>query len=229
MKKKPSQRRQIELIIYAVIVLTALGFIALTIWLRKLVNFPTVLFYVCLPLVVVLMANLTMTILEKTRYKGEIDRMEKEAEEEEENESTGKNEKPRIWSIGLFAALALIWAVIEGVGTSSDMIKAKSFIAYIPDMICALTLLVIGLLLAGITYNVWKGRVFTETNSRLIYLIAVTLTVSVIIQLHYWDSTPMIPNETVGMYFMGFGIMTAFFGSLFNIAIKMKNDQDLTI
>ncbi len=229
MKKKLSQRRKINLIFYSVGTVLALAFLGLIIWIdKRFMDVPAIVVYILCPFITVGGLVLTGKIMEKTGFKEEMDRMEKEAEEEEKK-SEGRNGKPEIWSIGLFAALSLIWAAVEGGGTVMDMIRDKSFIMYVPDMICSLTLLIIGLLLAGITYNVWKGRVFTEANSRIIYFIAVTLTISVLVQRHYWDSTPMIPNETVGMYFLGFGIMTAFFGSLFEIAIKIKDDQDLTI
>ncbi len=230
MIKKPSPKRQIELIIYAVITVTGLLYFGLTIWLRKLINIPAAFFYILLPFLMVAVLNATQTILEKSRYKDEIARWEKEIEEEEKkDEQNGKIEKPNIWQIGLFAACALVWAAVEGVGLVMDMIQEKSFIMFLPDTVCFFTLLAIGLVITKITYNVWKGKVFTESNSRLIYFMGFILVVSVLIQLHYWDSTEMVPNSTVGMYFMGFGALILFFGSLFDIAIKMKNDRDLTI
>ncbi len=230
MIKKPSPKRQIELIIYAVIIITGALYFCLTLWLRKIINIPAAVFYILLPFIMIAVLNLTQTLLEKGRYKDEITRWEKEIEEEEiKDEQNGKIEKPNIWQIGLFAACALVWAGVEVVGTARDMIQEKSFTMFIPDLVCTLTLLIIGLVITKITYNVWKGKVFTESNSKLIYFMGFILVLSVLIQQHYWDSTEMVPNSTVGMYFMGFGALILFFGSLFDIAIKMKNDRDLTI
>ncbi len=230
MKKKPSSRRQIELIIYAVIVVTVLAFLGLSIVIRNLVNIPVAFIYILLGPALVGALWLTQTLMEKSRYKEELDRMEKEIEaEEEKNERTGKTEKPDLWLIVLPVACTIIWSIVEGTGTVMDMVEAGSFIMFIPDMICSMTLFIIGLLLAMITFNVWKDRIFTISNCRIIYFIAFTLIVSVIIQMQYWDSTPMIPNATVGMYFLTLGTMAIFFGKLFEIMIKIKNDNDLTI
>ncbi len=230
MIKKPSPKRQIELIIYAVITVTGLLYFGLTIWLRKLINIPVAVFYILLPYIMIAVLNATQTLLEKSRYKEEIARWEKEIEDEEKkDEQNGRYEKPNIWQIGLFAVCALVWAAVEGVGLIREMIQEKSLIMFLPDTVCFITLLIIGLVITKITYNVWKGRVFTESNSRLIYFMGFILVLSVLIQQHYWDSTEMVPNSTVGMYFMGFGALILFFGSLFDIAIKMKNDRDLTI
>lgn len=66
-------------------------------------------------------------------------------------------------------------------------------------------------------------------NSNLMYIIGATLILSTILQTQLWETTEMIPNLTVAMYYYLFGVLVMFFGKLFNIAIKIKEEQDLTI
>ena len=39
----------------------------------------------------------------------------------------------------------------------------------------------------------------------------------------------MLPNNTVAMNFSLFGVFIIFFGRVFDIGVKMKEEQDLTI
>ena len=74
-----------------------------------------------------------------------------------------------------------------------------------------------------------KKKIFTSANAKLIYSIGTIVIVSVIIQNHYWETTTMMPNDTVGMIFALFGAFIVFFGRVFAIGVKMKEEQDLTI
>ncbi len=226
--RRPTKREQIQMILYAVMGVSGFLFFGLALLLRNVINFP-----IAIPVMLVIpvmgaTGSLAQILLEKSRYKAEIDAMEKEAEEEEKKEAE-KEEKPQIWSLAWLSFAAVVWAMVEGATTVDNMVRAKSFVMFIPEFLSFMTLLIIGLLLAKISWNVRKGRVFTKSNYTIIYWIALTVVMSVVIQQHYWDATPMIPNSTVGMYFLVFGMIIFFLGSLFRIAIKIKNDQDLTI
>ncbi len=216
------------MILYAAMGISGLAFFGLALLIRNFISFPIAIPIMLIFPVMGASASLAQTFLEKSRYKTEMDAMEKEAEEEEKKEAE-KEEKPQIWSLAILSFSAVIWAMAEGTETVINMIKAKSFVMFIPEFLSFMTLLIIGLLLAKISWNVRKGKVFTKSNYSLIYCIALTVVISVVVQLHYWDATPMIPNSTVGMYFLAFGMIILFLGSLFRIAIKIKNDQDLTI
>ncbi len=159
----------------------------------------------------------------KKRYRKEMEELEAEMEEED------KKEKPKIYNIFFLSAVLIIVAVIDGVNVVFDMIENESIPEYLPDFIGFLTMFVCGALIAGIAYNVRKGRIFYSRNSTLLNLIGATFILSALVQNHYWEGTTMIPNTTVFMYFIFFGGIIIFFGSLFDIAIKIKEDQDLTI
>lgn len=83
--------------------------------------------------------------------------------------------------------------------------------------------------IAIIAYNVKKKKIFTYTNARLIYGIGAIVIFSIVIQNHYWEITTMLPNDTVALNYSLLGVFIFFFGKVFDISVKMKEEQDLTI
>ncbi len=159
------------------------------------------------------------------RYKKEMEELEAEEEAEEKR----KHDKPKVYNLFFLSFVLIVVAVIDGVDVVVDMIENESFSEFLPDFIGFITMLTVGGLIVGIVYNVWKGKIFYSRNSTLLNLIGATFIISAIAQNHYWEATTMIPNTTVFMYFILFGGIIIFFGSLFDIAIKIKEEQDLTI
>ena len=98
-----------------------------------------------------------------------------------------------------------------------------------PMLYISLTLLACSILVVIIAYNVYKKRIFTRTNAKLIYSIGAILIFSIIIQNHYWETTTMLPNDTVALNFSLFGAFIIFFGRVFHIGVRIKEEQDLTI
>ncbi len=228
MKKERSPKDKLTRIMQVSTVAITLFCIALLFVLRLCINVPTVvLMAVILPL---LWGGLWLLgkILEKGRYKDVFDEMNKEAEMEEEQEKK-KGQKPNISGLVLLSVAVLLFAVITGAEMVSNMIKDKSFVDYLPDLCMVLTFLLCGFFLARISYNIKRGKVFFTQNSRLIYYIAFTVLLSTNIQAHYWESTTMVPNSTVLWCYLVFVGLVFFFGHLYNIAIEIKEDLDLTI
>ena len=115
-------------------------------------------------------------------------------------------------------------------GIFSNTYEAEHFFKVIvPDLMGILTLLACSILIAIMAYNVKKKKIFTRTNAKLIYAIGAIIIFSVVIQNHYWETTTMLPNNTVAMNFSLFGVFIIFFGRVFDIGVKMKEEQDLTI
>jgi hypothetical protein len=171
-------------------------------------------------------------IIERSRYSKEFEEVNRELEKEEEMKSA-KEERPGFRSLAIVAVIAMICAVAKAVETVKLMISDYSnglpINAHLPQCINILTLLVCGIFIAVILYNVSKRRVFDSRNSFCIYGVGATIIISTLLQSELWEATPMIPNNTVMMYYMIFGIFIVFFGKLFDIAVKLKNEQDLTI
>jgi hypothetical protein len=63
----------------------------------------------------------------------------------------------------------------------------------------------------------------------MIYGVGVTLIISAVTQGEIWDSTLMVPNSTVAIYFSLLGMFIIFLGKLFEIAIKIKKENDMTV
>jgi hypothetical protein len=63
----------------------------------------------------------------------------------------------------------------------------------------------------------------------MIYGVGVTLIISTMLQNEIWDSTLMVPNSTLTSYFYLFGMFFIFLGKLFEIAIKIKKENDMTV
>ena len=153
--------------------------------------------------------------------------------EKEEEMKSAKDERPGFRSLAIVAVVAMICAVSDAVETVSLMVSDYSnglpINTHLPQCINILTLLACGIFIAVILYNVSKRRVFDNRNSFCIYGVGATIIISTLLQSELWASTPMIPNGNVMMYYLIFGIFIVFFGKLFDIAVKLKNEQDLTI
>ncbi len=158
-----------------------------------------------------------------------MEELEKDWDEEEALKEKKSANRPPIYRIVILAIICICYPIVEGVELVKKIVESDSLASYLPDIICFFTMLICGVLLAIIAYNVFKGKVFHSTNSLLLYGIGMAIVASALLQNHYWETTEMIPNDTVFMFYILFGVMTGFCGSLFDIAIKIKEDQDLTI
>ena len=230
-EKKPSTKK-ITRIINAFATIWAVVLFAIVICLRIKTDWPPVLLYLCMGFVYTGGFVLFQKIIERSRYKQDFEEANRELEKEEEMKSA-KDERPGFRSLAIVAIVAMICAVSDAVETVSLMVSDYSnrlpINTHLPQCINILTLLACGIFIAVILYNVSKRRVFDNRNSFCIYGVGATIIISTLLQSELWASTPMIPNGNVMMYYMIFGIFIIFFGKLFDIAVKLKNEQDLTI
>ena len=230
-EKKPSTKK-ITRIINAFTTIWAVVLFAIVICLRIKTDWPAVLLYLSMGFAYTGGLILFQKIIERSRYSKEFEEANREAEKEEEMKSA-KDERPGFRSLAIVAVIAMICAVAKAVETVklmvSDYNNGLPINAHLPQCINILTLLACGIFIAVIFYNVSKRRVFDNRNSFCIYGVGATIIVSTLLQSELWATTPMIPNDTVMMYYMIFGIFIVFFGKLFDIAVKLKNEQDLTI
>ena len=230
-EKKPSTKK-ITRIINAFATIWAVVLFAIVICLRVKTDWPAVLLYLCFGFIYTGGFILFQKIIERSRYSKEFEEVNRELEKEEEMKSA-KDERPGFRSLAIVAVIAMICAVAKAVETVkliiSDYNNGLPINAHLPQCINILTLLVCGIFIAVILYNVSKRRVFDSRNSFCIYGVGATIIISTLLQSELWATTPMIPNDTVMMYYMIFGIFIVFFGKLFDIAVKLKNEQDLTI
>lgn len=230
-EKKPSTKK-ITRIINAFAAIWAVVLYAIVICLRIKTDWPAVLLYLCLGFTYTGGLILFQKIIERSRYSKDFEEANREVEKEEEMKSA-KDERPGFRSLAIVAVVAMICAVAKAVETVELMISDYSnglpVKTHLPQCINILTLLACGIFIAVILYNVSKRRVFDSRNSFCIYGVGATIIVSTLLQSELWATTPMIPNDTVMIYYMIFGIFIVFFGKLFDIAVKLKNEQDLTI
>lgn len=215
------------------------GNMCLAVLFLSVVSFLRIYFNVAMVLVLVgvfpfyiMGLTLMVKILDRLGCKPYLDAMEKEDDEEEEREAR-KGRKPSAWGLTLMSLIGLVVAGQEGVKLALQMKDEwegmASVSAFMPQIITSLTLATCALLLLGLVCNVWRRRVFTSVNSWLINGVAATLILSVLVQKHYWDTTPMLPNGTVFALIMLLAICISFCGTLFEIAVEMKKEQDLTV
>lgn len=230
-EKKPSTKK-ITRIINAFTTIWAVVLFAIVICLRIKTDWPPILLYLCMGFVYTGGFVLFQKIIERSRYKQDFEEANRELEKEEEMKSA-KDERPGFRSLAIVAVVAMICAVSDAVETVSLMVSDYSnglpINTHLPQCINILTLLTCGIFIAVILYNVSKRRVFDNRNSFCIYGVGATIIISTLLQSELWASTQMIPNGNVMMYYMIFGIFIIFFGKLFDIAVKLKNEQDLTI
>ena len=230
-EKKPSTKK-ITRIINAFATIWAVVLFAIVICLRVKTDWPAVLLYLCFGFIYAGGFILFQKIIERSRYSKEFEEVNRELEKEEEMKSA-KDERPGFRSLAIVAVIAMICAVAKAVETVkliiSDYNNGLPINAHLPQCINILTLLVCGIFIAVILYNVSKRKVFDSRNSFCIYGVGATIIISTLLQSELWATTPMIPNDSVQMYYMIFGIFIVFFGNLFDIAVKLKKEQDLTI
>ena len=230
-EKKPSTKKIMRIINIFAFIWSVVLF-AIVICLRIKTDWPAVLLYLSMGFAYTGGLILFQKIIERSRYRKEFEEANRELEKEEEMKSA-KDERPGFRSLAIVAVIAMICAVAKAVETVKLMISDYSnglpINAHLPQCINILTLLVCGIFIAVILYNVSKHRVFDNRNSYCIYGVGASIIISTLLQSELWTTTPMIPNDTVMMYYMIFGIFIVFFGKLFDIAVKLKNEQDLTI
>ena len=230
-EKKPSTKKIMRIINIFAFIWSVVLF-AIVICLRIKTDWPAVLLSLSMGFAYTGGLILFQKIIERSRYSKEFEEANRELEKEEEMKSA-KDERPGFRSLAIVAVIAMICAVAKAVETVklmiSDYNNGLPINAHLPQCINILTLLVCGIFIAIILYNVSKRRVFDSRNSFCIYGVGATIIISTLLQSELWTTTPMIPNDTVMMYYMIFGIFIVFFGKLFDIAVKLKNEQDLTI
>lgn len=202
------------------------------IYLRAKSEIPAILLYLCFGLVLWGGMIVFQKVLERTRLKGELEVANRECEEEEESKSAN-DEKPNLFSLAVIAGIAFLYIISDIVRMIQTMISKSSkgvpVEEYLAQYAGTLTLLICVAFIALILYNVSKGHIFESRNSWYIYGVGATIIISTMTQLQYWESTPMLPTPGVEIYYTLFGIFIIFLGRLFDIAVKLKNEQDLTI
>lgn len=176
-------------------------------------------------------------LFSKFTYRGKrkkvIDELEHEAIAEAEAEN-GKGERPEMSSLVLMSLACIVmtlFGIAEIVTNMCGQVTIDS--AYVkgivPSCVNLLTLLVCTVCIIVMMYNIRRRRVFVSSNANMMYIIGGTVVFSTLLQMEIWDTTEMVPNSSVSMYYLLFGILVVFFGRLFDISIRIKKEQDLTI
>lgn len=205
-------------------------FVAVMIF-RAKTGIPALLLYGCMGVLYVGGLLGFQKGLENSRLKNEFEKANRECEEEEAK-MTPADEKPDFFSLLVIAIFALIYAVSNAVYLVQNIIPAHSagipVAEYLPQCAETLTLLVCCILIGIIVFNVSRKRIFDRRNSICIYGVGAAVIFGHILQMQLMGETPAADSDAL-VYYSLLGIFIIFFGRLFDIAVKMKNDQDLTI
>ena len=232
MKEEKTSTKRIKRIINIFAAIWSIVLVAAVIYIRIKSNIPAVLLYMCMGVVYVGGLLVFQKVLEHSRMKKELEEANRECEEEEEGKSA-VDEKPDHLALTIVALIGFFMAISGCVDTVSSIITAPAngltLQGYMPQCVEILTLLICCTFIAIILYNVSKRRVFDNRNSFCIYGVGATIMISTLLQNECWETTTMLPNGNVTFYYMLFGTFIIFFGRLFDIAIKLKKEQDLTI
>lgn len=169
--------------------------------------------------------------LENSRLKHEFEEANRECEEEEAKK-TSADEKPDFFTLLVIAIFALIYSVSNAVDLVQNMISAHSadipLSQYLPQFADTLTLLICCIFIGIIVFNVSRKRIFDRLNSICIYGVGAAIIFGHILQIQLMGDAPTADTDVL-VYYSLLGIFIIFFGRLFDIAVKMKNEQDLTI
>lgn len=229
--KKMTPEKKVKGIIYTVMILLAIALFTPLFYIRVNYNTPPFILLIMMIPIYIGAINLFSKWLTKSKWKDTFNEMEEKAKEEEKKKKP--KEIPDIFSISVFAFACLGYAIYNGINIANDIFtnysKGIDYNEILPNCIYILTLMICSIFIGVIAYNVKKRKVFSHTNAKLIYGVGITLVFSIIIQANYWDVTTMIPNMEVKSYLYLLAFFIMFFGKLFDIAVKMKEEQDLTI
>ena len=203
----------------------------IVIFLRTTTEIPGILLYGCMGACYVAGLLALQKAMEGGKLKDALEEVNRECEEEEENKPASE-EKPDFFSLAVIALFAFIYSICTLGEIGQTVIKNLSEGSTIKDMlpqcISALTLLICCVFIAIILFNVAKKRIFDRRNSICIYGVGATVIFGKILQNWLYDNAALTESDTT-VYYSLLGILIIFFGRLFDIAVKMKNEQDLTI
>ena len=204
---------------------------AAVIILRVKTDIPALLLYGCMGVLYVGGLLGFQKGLENSRLKHEFEEANRECEEEEAKK-TSADEKPDFFTLLVIAIFALIYSVSNAVDLVQNMISAHSadipLSQYLPQFADTLTLLVCCIFIGIIVFNVSRKRIFDRRNSICIYGVGAAIIFGHILQIQLMGDAPTADTDVL-VYYSLLGIFIIFFGRLFDIAVKMKNEQDLTI
>lgn len=168
----------------------------------------------------------------KGKWKDSMDELERECEEEERREEK-KVEKSNVTLMWIVLIVCMIIAVGDTIEITERIILrsygGNPVKELLPEVFGPLTMAICAVFIVIILFNVNRNRVFDHTNVKMIYGVGVTLIISTMLQNEIWDSTLMVPNSTLTSYFYLFGMFFIFLGKLFEIAIKIKKENDMTV
>ena len=199
--------------------------------LRVKTSIPALLIYGCMGVLYVGGLLGLQKGLENSRLKHEFEEANRECEEEEAKK-TSADEKPDFFTLLVIAVFALIYSVSNAVDLVQNMISAHSadipLSQYLPQFADTLTLLICCIFIGIIVFNVSRKRIFDRRNSICIYGVGAAIIFGHILQIQLMGDAPTADTDVL-VYYSLLGIFIIFFGRLFDIAVKMKNEQDLTI
>lgn len=232
MKKKETKHRKLNRIITAFLMVWLILLVTIVNVLRIKFNYPSILLYACMIPVYIVGIRLFQKFLEHSRWSRDFEELNALCEEEEAKEQV-QSKRPDIHSLVIIAFMGFLYAIYQTTGIVEEILahhsSGLSFQSVLPQCVGVLTLLLCCSFIAAILYHVIKGKVFTSSNVRLIYAVGATIVFSTVLQMQCWDATPMVPNSDVQICYCLLGIFIVFFGRLFDIAVELKKEQDLTI
>lgn len=231
MKKDMDNKKKVKrtINIFSAVWITVLLLIVVV--LRVITEIPALLLYGCMGACYVGGLLALQKVMEEGKLKDALEEVNRECEEEEENKPASE-EKPDFFSLAVIALFAFIYSVCTlgeiGQTVMTNMSEGSTIKEMLPECISALTLLVCCVFIAIILFNVAKKRIFDRRNSICIYGVGTAVIFGTVIQNWVSDNTALLDSD-VSVYYSLLGIFIIFFGRLFDIAVKLKKEQDLTI
>lgn len=199
--------------------------------LRAKTGIPALLLYGCMGALYIVGLLGFQKGIENSRLKKEFEEANRECEEEEAKK-TPADEKPDFFTLLVIAIFTMIYAISNTVELVKNMISAHSagipVAEYLPQCADTLTLLVCCIFICIIVFKVSRKRIFDRRNSICIYGVGAAVIFGHILQMQLTGDAPTADSDAF-VYYSLMGIFIIFFGRLFDIAVKIKNDQDLTI
>ena len=231
MKSDLDNKKKVKRIIKIFSAAWIIVLLAIVIILRVTTEIPAIALYLCMGACYIGGILGLQKAMERGKLKDAIDEVNRECEAEEDNKLV-TDEKPDFFSLAVIAMFALIYSICTlgeiGQTVLSDLSEGSTIKELLPQCISALSLLICCTFIGVILFNVAKKKVFDRSNSICIYGVGVTVIFGTILQNQLPGGIPMLETDAT-VYYSLLGILIIFFGRMFDIAVKMKQEQDLTI
>lgn len=163
-------------------------------------------------------------LFKRSSWNKALEKVEHECDEKHSAENVA-GERPDVFSLAIIIVALFLYIVSEVGSVWQSIIGGCCIEELLAQCVNIVMLFVCCIFIAVIFYNVSRRRVFDSGNPFCIYGVGATLIINAILQHNYLQTV----TGQVAIYYYVPAILIIFFARMFDIAVKLKKEHDLTI